>query len=115
MATAECGRQVTLNDKKLTDVYGVSKTDAKFTCYCHHFTPEGKHVVSNNLTIDDAKKCNGVMYANKSACIGNFFGVSSLSLTCKAQRGTHKMCRDTMCPYVAAGQKCPYSIAADAS
>eukprot|EP00754_Rhynchopus_humris_P043524 Rhum_TRINITY_DN3333_c0_g1::Rhum_TRINITY_DN3333_c0_g1_i1::g.10406::m.10406 len=114
MASAKCGRTLKLADKKLTEVYGVSKTDAKFTCYCHHFTEDGRHCVQNGLGSDQAKQCNGVMYAGTSSAIGNFFGVSSLSLTCGAQRGTHKKCRAENCPYIKAGEKCPYSIAADA-
>eukprot|EP01059_Diplonema_ambulator_P032848 TRINITY_DN6635_c0_g1_i3.p1 TRINITY_DN6635_c0_g1~~TRINITY_DN6635_c0_g1_i3.p1 ORF type:complete len:115 (+),score=27.30 TRINITY_DN6635_c0_g1_i3:68-412(+) len=106
----KCDRKLKLDDKKLTTVYGVSKTDAKFTCYCHHFSEDGRHCVQNGLGPDQAKQCNGVLYANASSAVGNFFGVSSLSLQCGKQRGTHKPCKDDNCPYVAAKQKCPYSV-----
>eukprot|EP00755_Sulcionema_specki_P035595 Sspe_Gene.105186::Locus_82239_Transcript_1_1_Confidence_1.000_Length_536::g.105186::m.105186 len=109
-----CSRKISLSDKKLTEVYGVTKTDAKFTCYCHHFTEDGKHCVQNGLDSSQAKQCNGVMYASASSAVGNFLGMSSLSVKCGDQRGTHRVCQQNNCPYVAEGKPCPYSAKTDA-
>ena len=85
-------KQIKLGDKKLSEVYGVSKTDSKFTCYCHHFTAEGEHCVTKKIGSDQSKKCDGVFYAKVGAAIGNFFGVSSLSLACGKKKGGHRVC-----------------------
>ena len=83
--------QLKLDDKKLTEIYGVTKTNAEFTCYCHHFTEDGKHCVTNGLGPESAKQCKGVMYASTGSAVGNFFGMSALTVQCGAQRGTHRV------------------------
>eukprot|EP01060_Flectonema_neradi_P017030 TRINITY_DN2368_c0_g1_i2.p1 TRINITY_DN2368_c0_g1~~TRINITY_DN2368_c0_g1_i2.p1 ORF type:complete len:109 (+),score=14.45 TRINITY_DN2368_c0_g1_i2:80-406(+) len=106
-----CERTVKLGDKKLTDVYGVSKTDSKYTCYCHHFDKNGQHCVTKKISSDDAKQCDGVFYAKVSGAIGNFFGVSSLSLSCGKKKTGHRPCNASNCPYIAEGKGCPYTVA----
>eukprot|EP00755_Sulcionema_specki_P025558 Sspe_Gene.83598::Locus_54833_Transcript_1_1_Confidence_1.000_Length_999::g.83598::m.83598 len=107
-----CGASITLSDKEMAKLYGVTKTSAKYTCYCHHFTPDGVHCVLRGHPSSAARKCRGVLYAKKSAAAMNFFGVGSLVLECKPRSDGHRRCRATMCPYMAEGE-CPHTVPSD--
>ena len=73
------------------------------TCYCHHFTIDMKHCVSNGLGPETAKKCQGVMWGSIT---------SPTSLSCGLPRDgmkNHAQCCAGRCPFIKAGEACPYT------
>ena len=114
-----CGWTLTLDEsrKHQSNIYGVSKTGSKFTCYCHHFTPDGRHCVEQGLGPEEARVCRGVMFGDIKAAAWALIGMGNIKLVCRKQNvpPTHTMCRATQCPFVAAGQLCPYSVDRDYS
>ena len=105
-----CGCTMVLQDKTLAKLYGVTKTSAKYTCYCHHFALDGRHCVLSNLPATHARRCHGVMFADKSAAVFNLFGVGNLSFHCGKQHGGHTECTAANCPFESEGIHCPYSV-----
>ncbi|KAJ9459219.1 hypothetical protein DIPPA_31790 [Diplonema papillatum] len=112
-ATESCSFSVSLTSKEVARLYGVTKTAAKFTCYCHHFTPDKRHCALDGVPPNQANQCRGVLFANKGAAALSFFGVSALTLECKPRGSGHRKCRKKLCPFIAAGASCPHSVEHD--
>eukprot|EP01064_Diplonema_japonicum_P029577 TRINITY_DN4826_c0_g1_i1.p1 TRINITY_DN4826_c0_g1~~TRINITY_DN4826_c0_g1_i1.p1 ORF type:complete len:271 (+),score=30.57 TRINITY_DN4826_c0_g1_i1:48-860(+) len=105
-----CGFSVEIDSKRLAGLYGVSKTNAEFTCYCHHFTQDGAHCTVTQTDSKASRACPGVLYARKSSAAFNFLGISNLILECRPKKDGHTRCTDKHCPYLAEGVACPYTV-----
>merc|ERR550532_1104069 len=78
------------------------------TCWCHHFTEDGRHCVTVGAGPEEAKQCHGVMW-------GSIW--TPTTLTCGPPRGgkdkkKHTVCNEDRCPFVKAGYVCPYTSTA---
>eukprot|EP01061_Rhynchopus_euleeides_P027843 TRINITY_DN45261_c0_g1_i1.p1 TRINITY_DN45261_c0_g1~~TRINITY_DN45261_c0_g1_i1.p1 ORF type:complete len:110 (+),score=26.87 TRINITY_DN45261_c0_g1_i1:133-462(+) len=105
--SATCEFKVSVSDKRIAELYGVSGFSAKHTCFCHHFSPEGDHCVLNGIPSKGTRQCKGIMYAKASSSVLSVMGVGSVELQCKSRPG-NRTCLETHCPYVAEGGVCPF-------
>lgn len=89
-------------DEKEKPLYNAGMVAAD-TMWCHHLDDAGKHIVLNGLDVASARQCQGVMYVS--------MGFRGKSITCGAMRPKgkgHDRCHKGVCPYLAAGQECPF-------
>lgn len=94
--------------KEEKEVYNATMFKAS-TCYCHHFSEEGLHLVLAGLPSSRARKCHGVLYFS--------VGITGKKLTCGPRRGepmtpvrdyNHSPCTEERCAFLKEAGHCPY-------
>ncbi len=93
------------NLEKEKKIYNTTMLSAD-TQYCHHLNSKGEHIVLNNLPLEEANKCPGIMYF-KVDWNGKYFKCD------KKRAGNnhgHDPCTKERCPYLRDGKICPYNL-----
>lgn len=93
-----CGWVRKTGDKREKKVYNVRGFSAD-TCYCHHYSRSGLHLVLNGLRSTEAHTCNGVMY----------YQMFAKGLKCKKPNRSNTPCSASKCAFIREGKVCPYS------
>jgi len=103
-ATKKCGKNPSRKDfrkhhKRIAEIYG-KKAFSADTMWCHHLNKEGKHIVLNNLSREEANHCCGVHYSK----------ITKLECGKARKDGAHhNACTAAKCPFIRDGVPCPYT------